>query len=80
MQNGLGERFIETVKGKIREIVSHPEWYGSKKKGFRETTISKDFPYLAVYKIDHRNKEILISSIFHAKRNPKISIESRVKK
>ncbi len=71
IQTGLGERFIQTVKNKIENILSSPALYGSKKKGFRETIIGKDFPFLVVYKILDSEKEILISSIFHAKRNPK---------
>jgi plasmid stabilization system protein ParE len=70
-QTGLGERFVKTVKDKIDSILLSPGLYGSKKKGFRETIISKDFPFLVVYKIVESKKEILISSIFHAKRNPK---------
>ena len=56
---GLGERFVKTVKDKIDHILSQPDLYGSKKKGFRETIISKDFPFLAVYKILDTKKEIL---------------------
>jgi plasmid stabilization system protein ParE len=69
--SGLGERFVKIVQQKIDEVVSNPQWYGSKKKGFRETIISTDFPHLVVYKISHSKKEILISSIFHSSRNPK---------
>ena len=71
-QVGLGERFLEKVHNKIGEVLQHPGWYGSKKKGYRETIISKRFPHLIVYKINHRKKEILIGSIFHASRDPKV--------
>jgi len=69
-QLGLGERFIETATKKIESIAVQPDVYGSKRKGYRETIISKDFPYTIVYKVNHHKKEVFISSIFHSKRNP----------
>jgi plasmid stabilization system protein ParE len=68
---GLGERFIKAVRLKINEIVEHPETYGSRdRKAFREARLDF-FPYLIVYKIHKRKKEIHISSIHHTKKHPR---------
>ena len=70
-QSGLGERFIKAVRFKIDEIIQHPETYGSRdRKEFREVMIDY-FPYLIVYKIYKRKKLICISSIHHAKKQPR---------
>jgi plasmid stabilization system protein ParE len=70
-QPGLGERFIKAVRYKIEEIIQHPETYGSRdRKAFREVRIDF-FPYLIVYKIHKRKKQIHISSIHHAKKHPR---------
>ncbi|MDQ3681961.1 MAG: type II toxin-antitoxin system RelE/ParE family toxin [Bacteroidota bacterium] len=60
-QKNLGERFIKAVRQKIEEIILHPEAYGSRSnKTFREAKV-EFFPYLIVYKINKRTKEIYIS-------------------
>ncbi|MEO7800421.1 MAG: type II toxin-antitoxin system RelE/ParE family toxin [Ginsengibacter sp.] len=70
-QKGLGERFLQAVRKKIEEIVLQPEAYGTKgNKKFREAEISI-FPYLLVYKLNKRKKEIYISSIHHSKKHPR---------
>jgi plasmid stabilization system protein ParE len=70
-QKGLGEQFLKAVRQKIEDIVSHPEVYSSKSnKRFREARVDV-FPYLIVYKISKRKKEIYISSIHHAKKHPR---------
>lgn len=69
-QKGLGERFIEAVRKKIEEITLHPGVHGSKsRKTFREAKVDF-FPYLVVYKINKRRKEIYVSSIHHSKKHP----------
>ena len=70
-QTGLGEKFSASVNDKISSIITHPLWYGSKKKGYRETKVSNTFPYVIVYKFYPRKNEIIIVAICHAKRNPK---------
>lgn len=69
-QIGLGERFIKAVRKKIEEIVQRPEVYGSKgRKKFREAKVDF-FPYLIVFKVNKRAKELYISSIHHTKKDP----------
>jgi plasmid stabilization system protein ParE len=70
-QKGLGERFINAVDTKINQILQNPEAYGSKGlKSFREVEVDR-FPYLIVYKISNRKKEIFITSIHHTKKHPR---------
>ncbi len=70
-QKGLGERFLQAVRKKLEEIVLQPEAYGVKaNKKFREAEIDI-FPYLLVYKVNKRKKEIYISSIHHSKKHPR---------
>ena len=70
-QKGLGERFIKAVRQKIEEIAFHPELNSSKSnKKFREVKV-EFFPYLVVYKINKRTREVYISSIYHTKKDPR---------
>jgi len=70
-QKGLGERFVNAVDTKIKQILQNPEVYGSKGvKSIREAEVDR-FPYLVVYKINKRKKEIYINSIHHTKKHPR---------
>jgi hypothetical protein len=70
-QKGLGERFINAVDKTIKQILQNPEVYGSRsKKSFREAQVDR-FPYLVVFKISKRKKEIYITSIHHTKKHPR---------
>ena len=68
-QPGLGDRFREELTNRIAEIEQNPERYPQQKSPYRETLI-KTFPYLIIYRVNKRNQLVIISSIFHAKRNP----------
>lgn len=47
-QKGLGERFINAVERKIKQVLQNPEVYGRKtNKSFREAEV-ETFPYLVV--------------------------------
>jgi len=68
---GLGERFINAVEAKIKKILQNPEAFSRKGiKSFREAGVDR-FPYLIVYKISKRKKEIYITSIHHKKKHPR---------
>ncbi len=70
-QKGLGEKFIKAVRQKIEAIAFRPEAYGSRNnRRFREARVDF-FPYLIVFKIRKKTKEIFISSIHHTKRHPR---------
>ena len=63
------ENFVKEVREKIRNICetpfSYPKTYGK----FRETSLKK-YPYSIVYFIDENIKMIIVTSVFHQKRNP----------
>jgi plasmid stabilization system protein ParE len=67
---GLGTRFKEVIGRKLRLIEQYPERYPVRKANFREAPV-RIFPYLIIYKLYQRKKEIVVYSIFHSKRNPK---------
>ena len=66
----LGDEFIKTLNNKIKKKKKYPERFPERSRNFREATI-KVFPFLIIYRIIKKQKRIIISSIFHTKRNPK---------
>jgi hypothetical protein len=69
-QKGLGERFLKSISIKIDEITNYPEIFGSRAhKTYREAKVD-NFPYLIVFKINKRKKEIYIVSIHHTSKKP----------
>jgi plasmid stabilization system protein ParE len=67
---GLGNRFIKMVEKKLELIVGYPDRYPKRKGNFREALVNI-FPYIIVY-THYKDEEIVtVSSIFHARRNPK---------
>ena len=69
-QVGLGDRFIKEVIDCINKIVFHPDRYPCRYKSYRETFINI-FPFSIIYRINKKNKTVIIISIFHSSRNPK---------
>ena len=69
-QEGLGEKFIASVRNKIQEISRNPQAFSSKSNvSFREAIVD-DFPFLIVYKFNKEKKEIFIGAIHHMKKHP----------
>jgi plasmid stabilization system protein ParE len=62
--------FVTEVKEKIAAICSDPLRYRNTYKHYRETSLKK-FPYYIIYHVDELNQRIIITSIYHHKRNPK---------
>lgn len=69
-RDGLGNLFRDEINKKIIEISSHPERYPLVFKSFRQTTIKK-FSFVIIYEFIKEENYVLISSVFHTKRNPK---------
>ena len=67
---GLGERFIDTITKKLETIQEHPERYPKRKNLFREAPI-RIFPFIVVYTFYRREKKVIVSSIFHTRKNPR---------
>lgn len=68
-RTGLGLQFIREIENTLDTIEANPYLYPVKKRTFREAVV-KIFPYIIVYKIHPRQKQITITSVFHTSRNP----------
>jgi plasmid stabilization system protein ParE len=66
----LADDFNEAVKNKIDDICRSPRQYRSSYKKYRETSLNK-FPFSIVYLVNEEQGTIVITSIYHHKRNPK---------
>lgn len=69
------ENFIKAVNSKLDEIESKPDSFRKSYKQFHEARVKK-FPFSIVYFIDEEKKLIVITGIFHQKRNPKIKFRN----
>lgn len=70
-KEGLGLKFLNQVQEALKLIAINPKFYPLKKRKYREF-VMKVYPYLIVYKINETTNEVIVSSIFHTKRNPKL--------
>ena len=67
-QPGLGRRFWQMVKERLRAICQHPELYPPTGGGkYRKTKVRK-FPYLVYYRV--KPEGIRALSVFHASQDP----------
>ena len=69
------KNFKQAIDEKIVEICEHPRRYRNTKKHFRETFLDK-YPYSIIYVINEVDHVIVVTSIFHSSRNPKIKFSS----
>lgn len=69
-QSGLGKRFLGEVRSKIEKIVNFPDLFGRRGSSqHREARLNR-FPYLIIYKINKRRKEVSILSVHHTSQHP----------
>ena len=68
--NGLGDRFLNSIKKNTDLILNNPIIFKTTYKSFKEVFI-KEFPFVIVYYIDKINLNIVIISVFYCSRNPK---------
>jgi plasmid stabilization system protein ParE len=68
------QKFIEAIDNAIKNIASQPTFYKNTYSIFYEAK-TKTFPFSIVYFIDEEEKQIVIVSIFHQKRNPRKKFE-----
>jgi toxin ParE1/3/4 len=68
-RQGLGAQFEEAVFLKAEQILETPERYPVQARMKRQVAIRK-FPFVIIYRIDEDRKIVVITSIFHGKRNP----------
>ncbi len=69
------ENFAAAIFSKIDMICKDPFRYRSTYKKFRETS-TKRFPFFIIYFIDKEKNLVVISSIYHHRRNPKRKYKS----
>lgn len=62
-------KFVAEVNDKLLSISLTPFRFKNKFKYFHEVSLKK-FPFYIVYFIDAREKKIIITAIYHHKRNP----------
>ncbi len=62
------DKFIIPIQNAIDAICNHPYRYRNMYKNLRELSLKK-YPYNLVYFIDDKKKLIIITSIYHHKRN-----------
>lgn len=75
-QSGLGDRFKDAVFKKLRQVEIDPVKGLQRKYPYREIIV-KVFPYLIIYRIEQKNKQIFVHSIFHTSRNPNKKYHSK---
>jgi plasmid stabilization system protein ParE len=69
-QPGLGNRFMNSVENRLKQISEHPEYFGKRKHHrFREAKV-EDFPYMIVYEFFKQKRIIHIAAIYHSSRKP----------
>jgi len=69
-QQGLGDRFLQEITTRIKDIENYPNRFPSRYKYYKEALVAT-FPFIIIYRINTRKRSIRIVSIFHTARNPK---------
>lgn len=69
-QNGLGDRFMNSVEKRLKQVSKHPEYFSKKHGNYRIAKV-ENFPYYIVYEFFSRKRLIHIAAIYHGKRNPR---------
>ena len=68
-QAGIGEKFTTEIYAAFSKIKLSPERFAVKKHPYHEIPLKK-FPFVIIYRLDIKTKDIFISSVFHFNRNP----------
>ncbi len=63
------QNFVEAIDISIEKICLHPYRWRNEFENFYELGLKK-YPFSIIYSIDAKNKKILITSVYHHKRNP----------
>jgi plasmid stabilization system protein ParE len=64
------ENFEAAMEERMAVLRTQPARYRKTYKQFHETALKK-YPFSIIYLISEKEKKVIISSIFHHKRNPK---------
>ncbi len=68
-RKGLGDEFLLDIEKKIDGILNQPEAFGSKGHLNYRKALLERFPYVIIYRIYKRKKEIFISTLHHTKKS-----------
>src|ERR1044072_8111187 len=63
------ENFIAAVDDAVETVCANPLRYRKSYKELREITLKK-YPFYLIYLVDEKKKTVLITSVYHNKRNP----------
>ena len=61
--------FVDAVNAVLDQLENEPDAFRYTYKHFKEVAI-KRYPFFIVYFIDEKNRMVIITSIYHFKRNP----------
>jgi len=64
------EQFVKRIDETLSRLTHDPKRFRNTYKNFYEVRVKK-FPYSIVYFIDEEEQKVIITSIFHQKRNPR---------
>ena len=67
--SNAAENFVAEVKSCIKAICNNPQQFKNRYKNFRETSLKK-YPFYIIYFVDEINKVVIVTAIYHHKRNP----------
>jgi len=73
-RTGLSLGFINEVEKVLDHIETNPFLFPIKKLQLREAP-AKTFPYLIIYKINQKQQQVTVLSVFHTKRNQKMKLK-----
>ncbi len=68
---GLGRRFINALSQVFLRISENPESCPKKKRDYREAPLN-GFPFVVIYEVLKKERVILVTYVFHTKRDPKL--------
>lgn len=70
-QKGLGKRFTEEVREKVRFARQNPEASNIRYESVR-TTVLNVFPFIIHYIVDYKNTQIIVTAVLHTSRDPNV--------
>ncbi len=70
-RTGLSVDFIFEIEKVLSHIEDNPLLYSIKKLKYREAPVKK-FPYIIVYKINSKQNQVIVLSVFHTSRKASI--------
>ena len=68
---GLGKRFLDEVREKVRYIKQNPKAYNVQYENV-QTVVLKIFPFMIHYTIDQSSKIVIITAVLHTSRDPEL--------